>query len=120
MTASAPWDVQAFQEKDKLFPNDSIFDQLFNDEKFQAYRALGARTTERALVSLHEALLKREAKRILVSKAREKATIPYDDLHAMIRERVPHPNGEPDLRAALAQIAADEKAAGRPPLVGSF
>ncbi len=117
VTASAPWDVQAFQEKDKLFPNDSIFDQLFNDEKFQAYRALGARTTERALVSLHEALLKREAKRILVSKAREKATISYDDLHAMIRERVPHPNGEPDLRAALAQIAADEKAAGRPPLV---
>jgi hypothetical protein len=117
VTANAPWDVQAFQEKDKLFPNDSIFDQLFDDEKFEAYRALGARTTERALVSLHEALLKREAKRILVSKAREKSTIPYNDLHATIQELVPHPKGEPDLRAALTQIAEEEKASGRPPLV---
>jgi hypothetical protein len=117
VTANAPWDVQAFQEKDKLFPNDSIFDQLFNDEKFEAYRALGARTTERALASLQESLLKRETHRILVSKAREKRTIPYDELHALIRELVPHPNGEPDLRAALNEIAAEEKSCGRPPLV---
>lgn len=117
VTSDAPWDVRAFKEKDKLFPNDSIFDQLFNDEKFEAYRALGARTTERALASLHEDLLKREAHRILVSKAREKRTIPYDDLHEMIRKLVPHPKDEPDLRAALTQIAEEEKACGRPPLV---
>ncbi len=117
VTTAAPWDVQAFKEKDKLFPNDSIFDQLFNDEKFEAYRALGARTTERALTSLHEDLLKREARRILVSRAREKSTIPYDHLHTMLRERVPHPTGKPDLRAALTKIAEEEKTKGRPPLV---
>jgi hypothetical protein len=117
VTDHAPWDVKAFQEKDKLFPNDSIFDQLFNDEKFEAYRALGARTTERALASLHENLLKREAHRILVRKAREKSTIAYDDLYALVQKLVPHPKGEPDLRAALTQIATEEKTCGRPPLV---
>jgi hypothetical protein len=117
VTADAPWDVRAFKEKDKLFPNDSIFDQLFNDEKFEAYRALGARTTERALASLHENLLKRETHRILVDKAREQCTIAYEDLNRMIRKLVPDPNGDLDLRAALTQIAEEEKTCGRPPLV---
>ncbi len=117
VTTAAPWDVRAFKEKDKLFPNDSIFDQLFNDEKFEAYRALGARTTERAIATLHEHLLKREAYRILVSTARERTTIPYDALHTMLRDRIPHPKGEPDLRVALNEIAEEEKQGGRPPLV---
>ena len=116
VTTNAPWDVQAFKEKDRLFPNDSIFDQLFNDEKFEAYRALGARTTERALSSLHKRLLKQQTHRILVNKALEKRTIAYEELHTIVRELVPHPSGELDLRPTLAEIAEEEKTCGRPPL----
>jgi len=49
VTAQAPWDVLAFEEKDKRFPNHSTADQLFNDEKFEAYRALGRFTARRAV-----------------------------------------------------------------------
>lgn len=42
MTAKAPWDVRAYQKADPRFPNNPTIDQLYTDQKFEAYRVLGA------------------------------------------------------------------------------
>ncbi len=52
VTVEAPWDVRAFKERDKRFPNHSTADQLFNDQKFEGYRALGRFTAWRAVTTL--------------------------------------------------------------------
>jgi len=41
MTEQVPFDVTAYHEADPLFPNHSTVDQLYDDQKFEAYRALG-------------------------------------------------------------------------------
>jgi hypothetical protein len=41
MTAAAPWDVHAYHEADGKFPHNPTADQLYTDQKFEAYRALG-------------------------------------------------------------------------------
>jgi hypothetical protein len=47
VTDEAPWDVRDFRERDPRFPNHSTIDQFFNEQKFEAYRALGAATARR-------------------------------------------------------------------------
>jgi len=42
MTDEAPWDVRAHNEADPRFPNNPTVDQLYTDQKFEAYRVLGA------------------------------------------------------------------------------
>jgi hypothetical protein len=49
VTQSAPYDVQAFRLKDPVFPHHSTADQLYTDQKFEAYRALGACIAKDAL-----------------------------------------------------------------------
>jgi hypothetical protein len=49
VTEDAPWDVRAFMKSDRRFPSHSTVDQFFNEQKFEAYRALGAHTARRAL-----------------------------------------------------------------------
>lgn len=41
VTPESPWDVRAYQERDPKFPTHATLDQLYTDEKFEAYRALG-------------------------------------------------------------------------------
>lgn len=41
VTSDVPWDVRAHQGKDPSFPHDTTLDQLYTDQKFEAYRALG-------------------------------------------------------------------------------
>jgi hypothetical protein len=48
MTPSAPWDAQAHQRSDPRFPHNSTVDQLYTDQKFEAYRVLGERAGARA------------------------------------------------------------------------
>jgi hypothetical protein len=43
MTRSAPWDVKAYQQQDPAFPHDPTIDQLYTDQRFESYRALGER-----------------------------------------------------------------------------
>lgn len=50
--ADAPWDVRAYQQKDPDFPTHSTLDQLYTDEKFEAYRKLGNSTAERAITAM--------------------------------------------------------------------
>jgi hypothetical protein len=42
VTPEVAFDVQAFRLRDKRFPHHSTLDQLYTDEKFEAYRELGA------------------------------------------------------------------------------
>jgi hypothetical protein len=54
VTEDAPWDVRAYHEKSRRFPYHSTLDQLFDDQKFEAYRALGAHTARRAVWALQD------------------------------------------------------------------
>jgi hypothetical protein len=48
MTETVPWDVRAHHQADPRFPNNSTVDQLYTDQKFEAYRVLGSRAARRA------------------------------------------------------------------------
>jgi hypothetical protein len=52
LTPGAPYDVQAHALADPRFPHDSTADQFFTDQRFEAYRALGACAARHA----HEAM----------------------------------------------------------------
>jgi hypothetical protein len=49
LTEDGPWELRSFQGADSLFPHHSTFDQFFDDQRFEAYRLLGATAAERAL-----------------------------------------------------------------------
>jgi hypothetical protein len=49
MTANAPWDVHAYHDADGKFPHNTTADQLYTDQKFEAYRALGTTAANNAL-----------------------------------------------------------------------
>lgn len=49
MTEDLPFDVRAFHAHDADFPHHSTSDQLYTDEKFEAYRELGAHAGRAAL-----------------------------------------------------------------------
>lgn len=52
MTGNSPWDVRAHHESDPRFPNNPTVDQLYTDQKFEAYRELGARAGADAVEAL--------------------------------------------------------------------
>ena len=52
MTEDLPWDVHAFSEHDDAFPRNSTIDQLFTDQKFEAYRVLGYYAGESAMKAM--------------------------------------------------------------------
>jgi hypothetical protein len=54
MTKAARWDVRAYHQSDSRFPNNPTIDQLYTDQKFEAYRALGAGAGERAVAAMAE------------------------------------------------------------------
>jgi hypothetical protein len=42
MTEASPADVKAYHRQDRHFPHDPTTDQLYTDQRFESYRALGA------------------------------------------------------------------------------
>lgn len=52
LTEGSPWDVHAHHEADPRFPNNSTVDQLYTDQKFEAYRVLGSRAAGRAFAAM--------------------------------------------------------------------
>jgi hypothetical protein len=52
----APWDVRAYRERDPQFPTNSTLDQLYTDEKFEAYRALGYYQATKAIAAMDDAV----------------------------------------------------------------
>jgi hypothetical protein len=61
LTENASWDLHAFKSRDGRFPNHSTSQQMFTDEQFEAYRALGFQAAGQALtlLNLPDALLSR-------------------------------------------------------------
>jgi len=53
LTKQASWDLQAYQARDGRFPNHSTSQQMFTDEQFESYRALGYDAGCRALQLLN-------------------------------------------------------------------
>jgi hypothetical protein len=49
MTAKSPTDTQAYAAQDRRFPHDPTTDQLYTDQRFEAYRSLGAQAAHTAL-----------------------------------------------------------------------
>jgi hypothetical protein len=49
MTQDTPADVVAYHRRDPHFPHDPTTDQLYTDQRFEAYRALGAKAARTAL-----------------------------------------------------------------------
>jgi hypothetical protein len=49
MTAKLPADIVAYHARDPRFPQDPTTDQLYLDQRFEAYRALGGAAAKRAL-----------------------------------------------------------------------
>lgn len=52
VTADAPADVRAFMQRDPEFPTHGTASQLYTEERFEAYRALGAHTARRAILTM--------------------------------------------------------------------
>ncbi len=49
LTSHASTDVMAYHHRDKSFPHDPTTDQLYTDQRFEAYRSLGAGAARTAL-----------------------------------------------------------------------
>ena len=117
VTEDAPWDVRAFRDADKRFPNHSTFDQLFDDRKFESYRALGAHTARRAIRTWMRQVSKDTVATVLKETARSRRQITYAELVALTNARVPEPvKPPPDLKPLLREIDEAELASNRPPL----
>lgn len=55
MTRDVPSDVHAFKERDPAFPHHATVDQLFSDQKFEAYRVLGRHAATSAVRAMDDA-----------------------------------------------------------------
>jgi hypothetical protein len=52
VTPQSPWDAKAHQQSDPRFPNNPTVDQLYTDQKFEAYRVLGAQAGLNAVAAM--------------------------------------------------------------------
>lgn len=55
ITAAAPWDAKAYHKADPRFPHNPTVDQLYTDQKFEAYRVLGLRAGLEAVAAMPSA-----------------------------------------------------------------
>ena len=46
---NAPWSIRSFHSQNPKFPSDPTLDQLYDADRFDAYRALGAFSVEQAI-----------------------------------------------------------------------
>jgi hypothetical protein len=52
VTKDCPWDVLAYYKSDPIFPCHPTYEQLYTDERFEAYRALGYFTAGKAMKAM--------------------------------------------------------------------
>jgi len=52
VTEDCPWDVLAYYQSDPIFPCHPTYEQLYTDERFEAYRALGYFTAGKAMEAM--------------------------------------------------------------------
>lgn len=72
LTAGSPTDAKAYALKDSRFPHDPTTDQLYTDQRFEAYRSLGAQAARSALA------LRDARKRGCIANLRASATSARD------------------------------------------
>jgi hypothetical protein len=116
VTEDAPWDVRDFAHRDARFPFHSTMDQLFTDEKFESYRALGAHAARSAVEAWRRETLRAKVVEVLQAKARARVCLSYSDLVSSVRDELTAVE-LPTLRPLLDEIGAEEAAAKRPPLI---
>jgi hypothetical protein len=76
VTPDAPYDVQAFRIRDDRFPHHSTVDQLYTDEKFEAYRELGSHVGRAALGAAAEARAERAGRPVSANGSSEPVPVP--------------------------------------------
>jgi len=54
MPGDAPQDAKAYRDRDPKFPTNPTSDQLFNDQKFESYHALGRHAGTGAVRAMNE------------------------------------------------------------------
>ncbi|MEA2299631.1 MAG: hypothetical protein QOE44_166 [Solirubrobacteraceae bacterium] len=64
LTADLPWDVHSYKRRDASFPHDSTVNQLFTDQKFEAYRILGYHSGRSAIVAMDTAIDREPYRRV--------------------------------------------------------
>ncbi len=74
VTPGAPYDIQAFRLRDPTFPHTSTVDQLYTDQRFESYRALGSHASGEA----RKLLGAEGAKRIADARAASNERLPSD------------------------------------------
>jgi hypothetical protein len=114
VTKDVPWDVRAYAQHDKDFPYTSTLYQRFNEQQFEAYRALGHFTASRAVDGLQRHLQQCQLREHLLHRQFTKAPPPAVTVgphpsaaHGpltrigqgaevqILREAPPEPDGEP-------------------------
>ncbi len=73
---AAPHDVLSYRGKDPVFPCHPTTDQLFGDEKFEAYRKLGAFSSGRAAAKLDEVIATRPSGQLPAPVPAQPAGVP--------------------------------------------
>lgn len=63
VTADAPWEIRSYYERHHEFPCDPTLDQLYDAERFDAYRMLGIFAAEQAWESCRHELAEDWARR---------------------------------------------------------
>jgi len=125
VTADAPWDVRDFRFRDPRFPIHSTLDQLFNDQKFESYRALGAWTARRAVTSWQRRVIADALRRALIERARAEGWVRHEELVreviGVLRRDFALPSDPPWAPVNLfpeliLELAAAEERDRRPPL----
>jgi len=116
VSEDAPWDVRDFARRDKRFPFHSTMDQLFSDEKFESYRALGAHTARAAIQAWRREALREKVVEVLQAQARAKAYLSYPALVERVRAELTAVE-LPTLWPLLDEIGAEETAGQRPQLI---
>jgi hypothetical protein len=82
VTDQSPWQIRSFQTTDPVFPHHSTMDQFFDDQKFEAYRLLGAYVAGEAadlLAELRQTNGDRVASYIKESLTALRASVLYTD-----------------------------------------
>ena len=116
ITADAPWDVRDLAHRDKRFPYHSTMDQLFTDEKFEGYRALGAHAAREAVREWREQTLRTKVLDILRRRAAAGDCVTYGALVDQVRREMTDAE-LPSLRPLLDELEAEDVTARRPPLI---
>ena len=116
VTADAPWDVRDLAHRDKRFPYHSTMDQLFTDEKFEGYRALGAHAAREAVREWREQTVRTKVLDILRDRAAAGDCVTYRALVNQVRREMTDAE-LPSLRPLLDELEAEDATARRPPLI---